>query len=210
VDLTFFNPYAEIEHLRNRLPHWEQKGATYFVTFRLADALPAELLRAWEEERARWLEWHPEPWAPELEREYHERFSGAIERTADEGHGECLLRDPESARLVGAALAHFEGERCDQLAWVVMPNHVHVVFGLRPPWTLNKLLQSWKGFTARSLNKLHGRTAGVWQRDYFDRLIRDERHFANVVRYIRNNPVKANLRLGSYLHWESPIARGIE
>jgi putative transposase len=210
VELTFFDPRGEIDHSQNRLPHWEQKGATYFVTFRLADALPADLMRAWAEERTRWMEWHPEPWTAEVEREYHERFSSAIERMADQGHGECLLKDPETSTLVGNALMRFDNERCDQVAWVVMPNHVHAVFGLRSPWTLKKLLQSWKGFTARALNKMHGRSGDVWQRDYYDRLVRDERHFANVVRYIRNNPGKACLKAGEFLHWESPMARGIE
>jgi hypothetical protein len=35
--LHFFNPHAEIRHTENRLPHWQQTGAVYFVTFRLAD-----------------------------------------------------------------------------------------------------------------------------------------------------------------------------
>jgi REP element-mobilizing transposase RayT len=210
VELIFFDPREEIAHSQNRLPHWEQKDGTYFVTFRLADALPAELMSVWEEQRAKWLAWHPEPWTEKTEREYHERFSGAIEQMADEGYGECLLKDAESAIIVGMALAHFDSERCNQFAWVVMPNHVHAVFSLRPPWTLNKVLQSWKGFTARALNKLHARSGNVWQRDYYDRLIRNERHFANVVRYIRNNPIKARLRAGEFLHWESSAARKIE
>jgi REP-associated tyrosine transposase len=49
--LRFFNPYAEIRQTGNRLPHWQQEGAVYFVTFRLADAIPAKLCVQWEEER---------------------------------------------------------------------------------------------------------------------------------------------------------------
>ena len=48
-----------------------------------------------------------------------------------------------------------------------------------------------KGFSARSINKLLGETGKVWQPDYFDRYIRDAKHFATAVRYIENNPVKA-------------------
>ena len=65
---------------KNRLPHWQQQGAVYFVTFRLADAVPLRLLNQWEIERENWYWVHPEPWSPELEQEYHQRFSGAIER----------------------------------------------------------------------------------------------------------------------------------
>ena len=106
-ELRFFNPYAEILHTENRLPHWQQIGATYFVTLRLADALPSRLLSEWEDQRENWSRLHPQPWSPELEREYHERFSGRIERWLDAGYGECLLRNQDYAEIVGAALQHF-------------------------------------------------------------------------------------------------------
>ena len=47
-------------------------------------------------------------------------------------------------------------------------------------------------------------------RDYFDRLVRDDGHFANCMRYIRCNPAKAHLRPGEYLHYESHLARSVE
>ncbi|MEQ1860839.1 MAG: transposase [Chthoniobacteraceae bacterium] len=210
MELKFFNPYADIEQTQNRLPHWQQESAVYFVTFRLADALPAHLRQQWKNERDAWLEWHPEPWTAEVEREYHERFSGALECWLDESHGECLLRVPAAAKLVGDALTHFEGKRLHQLAWVVMQNHVHALFIPRPPWTMEQLMHSWKSFTAHALNQRLSRTGELWQKDYFDRLVRDRQHFANVVRYIRRNPSKAKLREGEYLLWESEQARAVE
>jgi REP element-mobilizing transposase RayT len=71
------------------------------------------------------------------------------------------------------------------------------------------LIRSWKGFTARQINKLLGRSGNFWQRDYFDRLIRDEKHFANCVRYIRRNPQKARLSQEQSIVWESDIAAAI-
>jgi len=90
-ELRFFNPYANIRQTANRLPHWQQHSAVYFVTFRLADAVPLRLLNQWESERENWLRVHPEPWSPESEQEYHQRFSGAIERwlDADMAHVWC-------------------------------------------------------------------------------------------------------------------------
>lgn len=73
-DLQFFNPYEDICFTANRLPHWQQKGAVYFVTFRLADALPHNLRTQWRSEREAWLRVHPQPWSLEVEREYHVRF----------------------------------------------------------------------------------------------------------------------------------------
>ncbi len=209
-ELRFFNPYADIRFTANRLPHWQQEGAVYFVTFRLADAVPHNLRTRWESERDAWLRIHPQPWSAEAEREYHERFAGAIERWLDAGHGSCVLRRRDCARIVAEALCYFDGERLVLISSVVMPNHVHAVFVQNTGWPLEKLLRSWKSFTSRKINSLLGRNGSVWQQDYFDRLVRDEKHFANCVRYIRRNPAKARLRNGEFILYESELARSID
>ena len=208
-ELRFFNPYAEIRHTGSRLPHWQQQGAVYFVTFRLVDSIPSRLRDQWENERETWLKVHPEPWTNEMEREYHQRFSGAIERWLDAGHGACLLRRRDCAQVVADTLRHFEGERVVMISLVIMPNHVHALFVQNPEWALEKLIQSWKRFAARQINKLLERTGNFWQRDYFDRLIRDEKHFANCVRYVRRNPEKASLGKDEFILWESETALGV-
>jgi REP element-mobilizing transposase RayT len=207
--LRFFNPYADIRHKENRLPHWQQEGAVYFITFRLADSVPTRLLNQWEDERDGWLRLHPEPWSAEVEREYHQRFSGAIEHWLDAGYGSCLLRRPDCAHVVAETLRHFENERVVMISFAVMPNHVHALFVQNPEWPLEKLTQSWKRFIAREINKLLDRAGKLWQRDYFDRLVRDEEHFANCVRYIRRNPEKALLGKDEFILWESDIAKAI-
>jgi putative transposase len=209
-ELHFFNPYADIRVTANRLPHWQQNGAVYFVTFRLADAVPYHLRTQSESEREAWLRVHPQPWTAEIEREYHERFSGAIERWLDASHGSCILRRHDCAVFVAEALRHFDGERVAQLAWVVMPNHVRAVFVQNAAWLLENILLSWKGFTARKINALLGRKGNFWQRDYFDRLVRNERHLANCIRYIRRNPEKSRLRKSEFILYESEFAAGIE
>lgn len=208
-ELRFFNPYAEIRHTGSRLPHWQQQGAVYFVTFRLADSVPSQLLDQWGNEREAWLKVHPEPWTDETEREYHQRFSGAIERWLDAGHGACLLLRQACAQIVAETLRHFEGERVVMISFAVMPNHVHALFVQNPEWPLEKLTQSWKRFTARHINKPLDRSGNFWQRNYFDRLVRDGKHFANCVRYIRRNPEKASLGKDEFVLWESQTALAI-
>lgn len=203
------NSDEDIEKTANRLPHWEQEGRAYFVTFRLADSLPQTLLDTWDTEKAAWLELHPPPWSPAVEHEYHQQFSHRLELALDQGEGSCVLRSRNLAEVVGDALGFFEGERCRQFAWVVMPNHVHVLFAVHDPWTLASLLHSWKSFTANEINARQGSTGALWQKDYFDRLIRDANHFARCVRYIRNNGPMAKLTAAEYLHWESPEAKAI-
>lgn len=205
-DLKFFNPFAEIIHTANKLPHWQQPGATYFITFRLGDSIPAELRHRWQAEREQWLLHHPKPWSAEVEADYHHRFSQQIDQWLDAGHGSCLLRDPETRKILEDALLHFDGDRHFHHAWVIMPNHVHCLTTLSPAHKLELVVKSWKGFSATSINKRLNRSGPLWQEDYFDRLIRDAEHFTNCVRYIRRNPQKAGLKPGEFTLFETQFA----
>jgi REP element-mobilizing transposase RayT len=84
-----------------------------------------------------------------------------------------------------------------------MPNHVHMLVTLNPTDTLPEMVKIWKGASARKIGKITSTRGKLWQRDYFDRLIRDEDHFFRVARYIRANPAKARLSEEEYLLWES-------
>jgi REP-associated tyrosine transposase len=100
--------------------------------------------------------------------------------------------------MVQGSLLAFDGERYRMLAWVVMPNHVHALFQPMNGWTMAKIVASWKKFTARQIcdwRRESGEEASgpVWHREYWDRYIRDARHFAQTVEYIHRNPVKAKL-----------------
>lgn len=206
-DLQFFNPFAEIIHTANVLPHWQQPGATYFITFRLGDSIPATLRQKWSSERKQWLLQHPKPWSPEVEAEYHLRFSQQIDHWLDAGHGSCLLRDLKARQILNDTLQHFDGDRHFHHAWVIMPNHVHCLTTLSPSHKLEQVVKSWKGFSATSINKHLDRTGALWQEDYFDRLIRDAEHFTNCVRYIRRNPQKAGLKPGEFTLFESDFSK---
>jgi putative transposase len=182
----------------NRLPHWQQVRAVYFVTFRLADSLPPHLSKNWHEDRDTWLLLNPKPWTGDQEREYHERFSLRMERLLDAGHGACLFRDPANALWVVDALSFKEGDAYHLHAWVVMPNHVHVLMSLADGSKLEKVIAAWKRWSTNQIQQTLETSGGIWQKDYFDRMIRDHAHFQRVIRYIRNNPVKAGLREGEY------------
>jgi REP element-mobilizing transposase RayT len=208
-DLRFLDPHADPRITENRLPHWEQEGRTYFVTFRTSDSLPAQLMGSFEDERHAWLASHPMPWSETTAHEYWERFGQQTEKWLDQCHGACVLRQPEVAEIVAGALRFHEGTLCTQHAWVVMPNHVHALFSLSESATLAKLLHSWKSFTAKAINCRTGAIGAFWQKDYFDRLIRSPEHLWRCARYIRKNP--ANLHRGESLLWEADwIAAGLD
>ena len=196
----YLNPGEEIQkHITFDLPHWQQQGKLIFATWRLADSLPQEKLDQWQSERESWLASHPEPWDSETEDEYHERFSQSVDAWLDAGSGECLLKDPALSGIVADALHHFDGDRYQLESFVVMPNHIHVVFRLSPEHKMEDVIHSWKSFTAKEINKKLGRTGEVWQKDYWDRIVRDESHRTNILHYIAKNPERARLNEGSFV-----------
>ena len=149
----FFDPLAPLEITRANLPHWQQDGATYFITFRLVDSLPREKLELWAQDREAWLTAHPEPVSDEDWREYHEKFSATIERWLDQGSGSCLLELPDCREIVENALKFFDGQRYQLGEFVVASNHVHVLVTPISGHNLSDILHSWKSFTAKELIK---------------------------------------------------------
>ena len=197
----FLNESGEILKHGSKLPHWQQGEVMQFVTFRLGDAMPASKLRQWKEELAIWRSRYPKPWTPEQEKDYHQRFTWKLEGWLDEGAGSCLLGDPSHRKTVEDVLMHFQGERVEHHAWVIMPNHLHLIF--TPLVPLETLMKAWKGTSAHRIGQ-----GSIWQKNYRDTLIRDAGHFANAVRYIRRNPVK--LRDRTFTLWQGPRALAVK
>ena len=176
-----------------KLPHFDAPGTQQFVSYRLADSMPVERRGEWQ---------------AFLELEDEQEKLRRIETYLDRGYGACHLRNPRVAELVQASWWHHDGLKYRLLAWVIMPNHVHVLVEV---WQvpLGRVLQDWKGYTAKLANSLLGRHGAFWAEDYFDRYIRDAAHFRRVVRYIENNPVKAHLvRTPEEWAWSSARHRG--
>ncbi|MBN2704717.1 MAG: exodeoxyribonuclease VII large subunit [Pontiellaceae bacterium] len=192
---TFFNPHLPLEiHARN-LPHWTQEGMTYFVTFRLADSIPAAKLRQWSNDREIWMKDHDEPYSDEEKNEYHRLFSEKIQGWLDAGMGSCLLKKPAVAKLVGDALMKFDGDRYDLGEWVVMPNHVHLLVTPRSGYTLSDLLHSWKSYTAHEIAKLEGVDGAVWQHESYDHIVRSPEQLVHFENYIHENPGRAGVKV---------------
>jgi D-tyrosyl-tRNA(Tyr) deacylase len=180
------------------LPHWQQDGRTYFVTFRLADSLPQEKLRLWMLERDQWLKQHPEPRTTSEREEFEERFTEALQKWLDAGYGECWLKDSKIAALVAKALRHFDHDRYLLGEFVIMPNHVHVLVTPVGKYELPDILHSLKSYTAHEINQAIGRTGKVWQDESFDHIVRDEQALLRFSQYIQANPAVAGLKEGEY------------
>jgi len=193
-NLHYFDPRADFENEIRNLPHWRQPGVSYFVTFRLADALPQAKLHQWREERRVFLEENPEPWSEPTRAEWFAMFPDRLQMWLDKGYGECWLQQPELGKIVDQALRYFDGARYDLLAHVVMPNHVHALLTPKEENRLDKILHSWKSFTAKAINQTLDRTGEVWQHESYDHILRTPDAAWAVARYIKENPAKAGIQ----------------
>jgi putative DNA methylase len=186
-------------HSRGYLPHFDSENEIQSLNFRLFDAVPIPLIKKWRCQ----LGWYRnlnqnDPKAVALRRR--------IEAYEDVGYGACFLRDPRIAKLIEDALLHFDGERYHLLAWCVMPNHVHCLIEMVAGYSLGGILHSWRSYTAKEANRILGRRGQFWDDDYFDRYIRDDHHLQNVINYIEQNPVKADL-VTDAAQWKHSSAR---
>ncbi len=191
----------KVVHVSGHLLHWNLEDGVYFVTWRLADSLPSdESIRMKWEYRRRMDEL--ESVADSEQREAirdqvrQDFFTSIFDAELDRGGGRMWLAKPEFATVVREALLTFDGQRYLLVAWAIMGNHVHVVFLRHPDFTLEKVLHTWKSYTAQKLKPLTdiGPEGCFWQRNYWDRLIRTHEELQATVRYVVENPSKAGLR----------------
>jgi REP element-mobilizing transposase RayT len=198
--------FGEVHIRHRRLPHWEKDGGLYFITFRLADSLPRSVLEKIADRQrilaaAKKLGANLSP----AQQELIAKFSPArLEEYFDRGAGCCAFSDSRVAELIASALRFWDVERYRLLAWCVMPNHVHVVCRLLPGQSLSKVLNGWKSFTARKANDILARTGAFWQREYYDRLIRDGDELDRALRYVATNPDRAGLKNWKWV-WNAKI-----
>ena len=161
-------------HQRGYLPHLKAEGGIYAVTFRLHDSLPAGVLEKMADLAA-------------------DEKNAALEAQLNAGHGECLLAQPEVAAMLKQVLLEKHNQNYYLHAWVIMPNHVHLLVEPLNSCVLSDILQAIKSISAREANQLLAREGVFWQRESYDHLVRDEDDFNHALEYIVQNPVKANL-----------------
>lgn len=184
----FFEEDGEVAKTRRNLPHWNQEGKLYFLTWRLADILPQQLLEEITADRDAWARRHGDrplsEMALPLKNEWYRLFDRRVQNWLDAGHGSCALRRPEAQRIMVDALHHFHGQRYVLGSFAVAGNHVHVLVAPLPGFALSGVLHSWKSFTANKINHALDRTGRFWMDEYFDKLVRDQGHLDRIEDYI--------------------------
>ena len=199
--LQFVNKREYIDIEGDKIPHWNQPNCVQFVTFRLADSMPQTKLKEYRKVKEQWLSMHPKPWDEDMQEEYDKTFTAVIDKWLDANYGECFLKDKRVREIVDEALMHSDGERYDMYAYVIMPNHVHVLMTPLGDNTVQSIMGTWKRYSSGRINALLRREGAVWERECFDHLVRNADEFEAYIGYIADNPN------GMPEHWYSLFVR---
>ena len=217
----FFDPLADWDVVERALPHWMQDQTVTFITWRTWDSIPADAAERWRKERNQWLNQRNlelpaskraaefssllKTISPECRKQYYRLFSARWESWLDDCHGECQLRNPELSKIVADSLLFFDNARYLPTDFVVMPNHVHALVAFKNRQAILDQCKSWKHFTAKEINKRLLRKGHFWESDSFDHLVRSEEQWYWLRRYIRDNPIRAALKSGEYVHYSREL-----
>lgn len=178
----------DVREYRRKLPHLHPDERYLFLTWRLWRAIPRR---------------KPDV----LYAASGQRFAAEDRELALFASGPRWLSDPRIADVVANAILRGDNQRqfYELYAWVVMPNHVHIlVLPLAPAAIFMRWL---KGSSARSANGILGRTGEqFWQDESYDHYLRKGDQLARTVNYIEQNPVAAGI-VGSPEHWPWSSAR---
>ena len=214
-DLATFDPNSEFAIVERTLPHWSQAGTVCFITWRLADSLPHDVLQRLDREIVNLLSSERLPtenWKSELAKR-DRRQRGRVQwklfqirdKYMDVGSGDCWLSQPKCAQVVLDSLLHFDQQHYLITDAVIMPNHVHFLCAFAEEELMLKQCENWKRYTARTINKLVNRCGSFWQVDQFDHLVRSPEQFEHYRRYVKDNPIVAKLKADQFLYYQTQL-----
>ena len=218
------------EFYHHMLPHFQQPGQAYFITWNLRNAIAPKALIRYTQKLAL-IKSQMEGFGPKitesssgvtnkhdseiaierLKLEYYtlrKKYLKAYDDLLDtQVNSQIKLTKPENMEILFQAFQFWEGKKLKNIAYCIMPNHVHWVFELfekcdegRPVY-LQDVLQSVKRSSSISINKIEHRAGPLWQKESFDTTIRDDKHLFNAIRYTIYNPVKAGL-VSEWQQWK--------
>jgi len=209
-------PYDEtrsefIAAYKRKLPHWIPEGATFFITFRLANSLPAHIIQKLEAEREHQKQFvrakcsgaQQSEELYKLDKKYFGQFDTWLDKCVEESPH--WLADERAAQIVTDEIDRLNGVRYSLVAYCIMPNHVHLVIntaehtvepahtGVTQKYPLADILKLLKGRSARFCNQILSKSGPFWQAESYDHVIRNQKELENIIWYTLWNPVKAGL-----------------
>jgi len=205
------------EFYRSKLPHYQQPGQTYFVTWNLKDAVPKKVISKYQnvvlkskKELDEALLKNTDPKKIEELRHlyyfYRKKIMSANEAILQRNNSTIDLSTVEIIEIIVTAIRFWEGIKISNIALCVMPNHVHWVLKTHKidsngneVW-LQNILKSVKNISAKNINLHLGRRGSLWNKESWETTVRSEKHLKSVIDYVINNPVKAGL-ITNWRNW---------
>lgn len=175
-------------HRRN-LPHIYIPERTYFITFRLKGSLPQNIINQ--------LRSNADFKSALQSVRYKEQkkfFKAYDEYLNKASFGPTYLSNPQIAQEVTKTIKYYDNKDYKLISYCIMPNHVHILFTLcENSRTISNIMHSIKRYSARQANIILNRTGSFWQAESYDHIVRDEDEYYRIIKYILNNPIKAEL-----------------
>ncbi|VBB48186.1 conserved hypothetical protein [uncultured Paludibacter sp.] len=199
------------EAYRGNLPHFQQPGQDYFVTWILKGAVPKKAVEIYSkrmEELKNEIDILKRNNADfraieTAKKDYYiirKKYITQVDEILDAKTDNIVdLSKPDNLKIIYDTLTFWGGKRIGNYCFCVMPNHIHWVLRVfekddkGKPVYLEEIMHSVKLFTARQINILENRTGILWNKESFDTTIRDTKHLYNAIEYTLNNPLKAKL-----------------
>ena len=199
------------EVYRGNLPHFQQPGQDYFVTWILKDSVPKKAVEVYSKRMEQLKNEidilkrnNADTNAIEnAKKDYYiirKKYIAKVDEILDAKTDNIVdLSKSENLNIIYETLTFWEGKRIGNYCFCVMPNHVHWVLRVfekdtkEKPVYLEEIMHSVKLFTSRQINIFENRKGTLWNKESFDTTIRDRIHLYRAIEYTLNNPIKANL-----------------
>ena len=159
--------------MHTNLPHFSQKSQYQFITFRTKDSTDDFIKKQLEDKKLQ-----------------TKLIQYNIDKYLDKSLKGAYLNN-EIINIAKKYLLSIDKNLCEVLALSIMPNHIHIILVQNDD--LSKIIQYIKGGLSFLINKKLGKSGSLWQKDYFDKVVRDEKHFEVIYEYVKNNAQKASL-----------------
>lgn len=191
IENPFFERHKDFDiDYSDILPHWHQWGKMQYITFRLADSLPQSKIAVLKQIRADFEANNPRPWDEQTKRNFYKILSPYESRMLDAGFGSCVLANKEARQVLERVLQKFNGDLYEIVAYVIMPNHVHIVMIMNENNSPDVAMRHIWQHSTYHINRTIGQHGALWQKTYYDHIVRNAESLKHFVKYIYNNPQK--------------------
>ncbi len=187
----------ETKYYWRRIPHIQPKDATLFLTFRLSETMPNEIIRQFNDYKLQISKTTKDrsDYQNVRQKKIFAFYDSLLCKSDLKNN---FLSNSDISQIFADTLHEFDGTLYNLFCYTIMPNHVHILFRILnresgEPHEMAFIVKKIKSITTREINRIIGSEGRFWQREYYDYCARSETEMLNITNYILLNPVKAGL-----------------